>query len=357
MRSEGRKFIYLIEQWKPPGTQGSTGGTLYNYMLVSALSKIGRVEIIAINVTGGPLPANVTLTQIKEPKGKFKGHRAFYWRDFLLSALPEKTEGVTLLTTTSTNAVVPDARKKGFTTFSIVQAYEDYGLKKPGSGFLEKIRSLRKLVFTGQLFKRGLMSADYLVANSNFIASSLRSDLEVAASPFLLYPPMTLEPNFDYQFTDEAARSVGFVNRAGKNLDFILMLARAVPEKAFLIYGHEMRNTVELPENVVFVGWASDRIKMFRSARIWLMPSLWCEPFGLVAVEAMSQGCQVAVSNKGGLPEAVGEHGKIFSDFDIKKWRDWLLGDANKNHAVGLDSHLKKVSTDEFCKNVTDIFV
>lgn len=357
MRSEARKFIYLIEHWKPPGSHGSTGGTLYNYMLISALAKIGRVEIMAVNVTDGALPANVTLTHIKEPKGKFKGHRAFYWRDFLLSALPEKTEGVTLIATTSTNAVIPDAKRKGFTVFSIVQAYEDYGIKKPGSGFLEKIRSLRKLIFTGQIFKRGLMSADYLVANSNFIASSLGSDLGVTARSFLLYPPMTLEPNFDYQFTDEAASSVGFVNRAGKNLAFILLLARAVPQKTFLIYGHEIPNRVELPENVVFIGWASDKIKMFRSARIWLMPSLWCEPFGLVAVEAMSQGCQVAVSDKGGLPEAVGEYGKIFSSFDVNMWSDWLLGDANKIDNIGLDSHLRKISIEQFEKTVADIFI
>jgi len=36
-----------------------------------------------------------------------------------------------------------------------------------------------------------------------------------------------------------------------------------------------------------------------------LAPSLWPEPFGRVALEAISQGTPVISSNKGGLPEII----------------------------------------------------
>jgi len=47
----------------------------------------------------------------------------------------------------------------------------------------------------------------------------------------------------------------------------------------------------------------------YRSADVLLVPSIWEEPFGLVTIEAMSQGLPVIASNVGGLPENV-EHMK-----------------------------------------------
>lgn len=42
------------------------------------------------------------------------------------------------------------------------------------------------------------------------------------------------------------------------------------------------------------------------------MPSLWNESFGLVAAEAMLNGIPVLASNRGALPEVVGEGGMLF---------------------------------------------
>lgn len=350
------QYVFLTEYWRPPGSPGSTGGTLYNYMLVSALAQIGQVKVIALNVTHGPLPDNVELTSVDEPISKFKGFRAFYWTDFLLSILPAKSAGTVLIATTSTNAVIRKAKKRGFKVFSIVQAYEDYGFRRPGSNFLQKIKSFRKLLLTGQCFSRGLVHADCVVTNSCYMQNSLTSSLSLDSPPALLYPPLTLPIELDYRFTKCAHDSVGFVNRAGKNLDFVIELAERVPNKKFYIYGHPLSTQKELPANVVFKGWASDRVEMLKSARVWLMPSLWYEPFGLVAVEAMSQGCKVAVSDRGGLPEAVGRFGKVFCDFNTKDWAEWLLEEGNDQNDIDLDAHLGGFSVDRFNKTVNDIF-
>jgi glycosyltransferase involved in cell wall biosynthesis len=45
---------------------------------------------------------------------------------------------------------------------------------------------------------------------------------------------------------------------------------------------------------------------------IILIPSIWEEPFGMVALEAMACGCIPIASKSGGLPEAIGDAGLLF---------------------------------------------
>ncbi len=49
----------------------------------------------------------------------------------------------------------------------------------------------------------------------------------------------------------------------------------------------------------------------YRLSKIVLMPSLWLENSPLVAAEAMTNGIPVLASNRGGLPETVGDGGFI----------------------------------------------
>ncbi len=55
-----------------------------------------------------------------------------------------------------------------------------------------------------------------------------------------------------------------------------------------------------------------DPREFYRHSRIVLMPSLWDESFGLVAAEAMLNGIPVLASNRGALPEIVGDGGLLF---------------------------------------------
>lgn len=52
--------------------------------------------------------------------------------------------------------------------------------------------------------------------------------------------------------------------------------------------------------------------------RILVVPSLWAEPFGVVALEGLASGCVVIVSESGGLPEAAGPCGLTFPNGDAK---------------------------------------
>ncbi len=74
--------------------------------------------------------------------------------------------------------------------------------------------------------------------------------------------------------------------------------------------------------NITFVGFksGSDLAKEYASAKVSVVPSLWYEPFGLVAYEAMLAGTPVIVSDRGGLPEIVeaGVSGLTFKGGDVK---------------------------------------
>jgi len=52
----------------------------------------------------------------------------------------------------------------------------------------------------------------------------------------------------------------------------------------------------------------------FRDAAIVVVPSLWDEPYGRTALEAMAHGCAVITSGRGGLAEIVGDTGILVKD-------------------------------------------
>jgi glycosyltransferase involved in cell wall biosynthesis len=51
---------------------------------------------------------------------------------------------------------------------------------------------------------------------------------------------------------------------------------------------------------------------VYSMTKLLLMPSLWFESFGLVAAEAMLNGIPVLASNRGALPETIGDAGILF---------------------------------------------
>ena len=68
------------------------------------------------------------------------------------------------------------------------------------------------------------------------------------------------------------------------------------------------------------IGWHDHAaiMKLYQHADLCVVPSIWEEPFGLVAVEAMASGRPVCVSRVGGLQDIVthGETGFIFDPGD-----------------------------------------
>ncbi|OCB02369.1 hypothetical protein BBC27_13655 [Acidithiobacillus ferrivorans] len=73
-----------------------------------------------------------------------------------------------------------------------------------------------------------------------------------------------------------------------------------------------------LAEQVRFVGpkRGEDLAAILNGHRVLVVPSLWNEPFGIVALEGLACGCVVVGSEGGGLKEAIGAAGLTFPNGD-----------------------------------------
>ena len=70
-----------------------------------------------------------------------------------------------------------------------------------------------------------------------------------------------------------------------------------------------LKSMIGKDHRVAFLGFVpgSELWKMMAQAAVVVVPSIWNEPYGLVALEAMCQGTPIIVAKSGGLPEIVGE--------------------------------------------------
>ncbi len=87
-----------------------------------------------------------------------------------------------------------------------------------------------------------------------------------------------------------------------------------------------VRDTPPLDQHVTFTGYVPDDelAELFASTAALVFPSLW-EGFGLPAVEAMSCGVPVLSSDRGSLPEVVGDAGLYYNPEERSEIEDTIL--------------------------------
>ena|SRR5688572_6810080 len=124
--------------------------------------------------------------------------------------------------------------------------------------------------------------------------------------------------------TLEARKNIGVV------LDAFERLATNRPAPRLVVAGRTTADSSEwlarmsrnpLDACVEYVGYVPDerREALFAGARALLLPSL-DEGFGLTALEAMSAGVPVVASERGSLPEVVGDGGLLVPPDDADAW-------------------------------------
>ena len=85
--------------------------------------------------------------------------------------------------------------------------------------------------------------------------------------------------------------------------------------------------------------------KKMKTASIIVIPSVWAEPFGLVAAEAMSNGIGIIASDVGGIPEIVKANGVLIKDINKQKI-EYALTDLMTN--LTKTKKLQRMSWDNF---------
>jgi glycosyltransferase involved in cell wall biosynthesis len=100
-----------------------------------------------------------------------------------------------------------------------------------------------------------------------------------------------------------------------------LVVAGRLPEEGSGFFPDPRPITQELgiEERVVFAGWVpeEDKPALYSGARALVFPSFY-EGFGLPPLEALACGTPVIASNRGSLPEIVGDGGLLLEPDDVK---------------------------------------
>jgi glycosyltransferase involved in cell wall biosynthesis len=152
---------------------------------------------------------------------------------------------------------------------------------------------------------RRLWRFDTVVTLSEFVARSLRPfvDVPVQVCGGLLAPAVE-EREPEHLPTEPFVLFAGDDGRH-KGLDVLLESWRELADVPLVVATTRPLDR-RLPGGVV--GTSLDRAAMpgaWRRATLAVVPSLWPEPFGMVAMEALASGTPVVASRVGGLPEIV----------------------------------------------------
>jgi glycosyltransferase involved in cell wall biosynthesis len=162
---------------------------------------------------------------------------------------------------------------------------------------------------------------------------------------------------------DLALRSLYLLNRvtgrAGERSSFTLSIIGDGPELANL---RKLAEGLGVSNVVTFKGSLSgeELNSALNEHKYMLVPSLWREPFGNVALEGLACGCIPIVADGGGLPEAIGSAGLVFERGSSKQlFLTMKLLVSNTELECNLKSraegHLRKHHPDVVAKRYLEI--
>lgn len=185
--------------------------------------------------------------------------------------------------------------------------------------------------FIKRMFKSheiALKKCNLVIANSNYMSSVCKTIYGVKSE--IVYPFIVLKnyvsDNKYFKKSKITFMGNGFKH---KGIDILMKIAFKMPTYNFQVVG-DFNSTFSkykflLQEskyrNIEYFKTTNDMRNVYANTKILLVPSLWQEPFGRVCIEAMANGVPCIVSNKGGLPESLGDCGIVIDNpFDINAW-------------------------------------
>ncbi len=216
------------------------------------------------------------------------------------------------------------AKEHGIRSVIFIRAYENFF--KDDFCFYETVNKRTKFFFDKLLYSKknyiAVKTADIVISNSIFMRSMVSKCFSVDSK--IVYPPI------DISFYKKITRGVntckvGFLKpEYKKGLYIFLDIVKKMKDVKFLCFGMKparYEKIIMMSPNIEFLGWKNDPQDIYSKINILLVPSIWPEPFGRVAVEASASSVLPIVADRGGLPEAVKPGACIISDiYDVDLW-------------------------------------
>ena len=171
---------------------------------------------------------------------------------------------------------------------------------------------------------------------------------------FIVYPP--IDPN-DHLVANTGNR-ITLIGDHIKGLDLFIDLAVALPQYKFLV----VRPRKAIPNsNVLTIEESEDVREVWTRTKILLVPSIVCETFGMVCVEAGLNGIPCITSGKGGLVESSGQPGICVDGPDrLELWKAEIVKlmedkEYYNKQSIAIKEHVKKFDYNIQIENFLDI--
>ena len=170
---------------------------------------------------------------------------------------------------------------------------------------------------TAKIVKFAIEHADKVIAVSDSIKNDVlqytyRKDVVTVyhALDYNIFKPYGEKKDF--------VLTVGYVNRSNlqrKGLETFVKSAKYLPDTKFILVGNHVDDSIKYlrsiaTPNLEFTGWVSDEnlLKYMQNAKVYVQVSAH-EGFGLSLAEAMLCECVPVVTDRGAIPEVVGDTG------------------------------------------------
>lgn len=203
-----------------------------------------------------------------------------------------------------------------------------------------------------QILKRKKLSlANKVIAISSTIKENIWPSATIIHNPYnetIFQKKNDLErkPTFVFVGRLVSDKGVAIAINAMHKLIYVLQKNTFADEQPLLTIignGAEMENLrqlvykLQMQDYIYFTGGLRSKqiCEELNKHKYLLVPSIWEEPFGIVALEGMACGCIPIVSHSGGLPEAVENAGITF----VKNDQDSLV---NKICSIEHDKYLQQ---------------
>ena len=306
------------------------GGEISNRLLFSVIARHHQVFVVSAHGTGlwDHEEDGIRIYDVSSRAPGCAGKKLFgilaykYYARYLAKKL--NTELI-LASTIALPAALKAGQDNRIPVGTFVRAYENFDEESPGN-LLHRLKVWLKKLIIGQHRDYALNQSTFLLPNSEYMAQKCR-ELFPNSSVYVVYPPIECpQKKFHVPHDIKNICMVGASKKKG--FEIFQSLAKRMPLIQFHTVGDtEIRpGSIEIDGNLTRSGWVSDTEEFISAADLVLVPSLWNEPFGRVAVEALRHGRIVLVSRYGGLPEAVGFQPRLIVDSDdVDSWMARIL--------------------------------